>query len=103
VFVSDDVYPFVFQIVEGSADFLLQYIPFYLLIKVRMVNHVLFDGGLARGPHGANILFCVYPQASFLVWCYYPKTQGAKVIYSSVIKPYVVPALGIDEAAKKED
>jgi hypothetical protein len=37
------------------------------------------------------------------VWCYYPKTQGAKVIYSSVIKPYVVPALGIDEVAKKED
>lgn len=65
----------LFKIIEGSADFLLQYIPFYLLIK-----------------------------ATFLVWCYYPKTQGAKLIYTAAIKPYVVPALGLEgAAAKKED
>lgn len=63
-----------FKILEGSADYLLQYIPFFLLIK-----------------------------AAFLVWCYYPKTQGAKVIYNSVIKPYLVPNLGLEAAAKKED
>ena len=42
-------------------------------------------------------------ELKFLVWCYYPKTQGAKIIYTSAIKPYVVPALGIDQTAKKED
>jgi hypothetical protein len=37
------------------------------------------------------------------VWCYYPKTQGAKVIYANVIKPHIVPALGINSVTKKED
>lgn len=68
--------------------------------------------GIVCGPTGLNnyssdawlfsVLYSV-AQATFLVWCYYPKTQGAKVIYSSVIKPYVVPALGLEETAKKED
>lgn len=63
-----------FKIIEGPADFLLHYIPFYQPIK-----------------------------AAFLVWCYYPKTQGAKVIYANVVKPYLVPHLGLKAAAKKED
>jgi hypothetical protein len=32
----------------------------------------------------------------FLIWCYYPSTKGAKIVYDSVIKPYIVPALGLD-------
>ncbi len=41
---------------------------------------------------------------AFLIWCYYPTTQGAKVIYSLVIKPYVVPHLGLnEETAEKKD
>jgi len=62
------------QILEGSADYLLQYISFFPMIK-----------------------------AAFLVWCYYPKTQGAKVIYQAVVKPYVVPALGLGAAAPKKE
>jgi len=64
----------LFKVVEGVADVLISFIPFYFFIKV-----------------------------AFLVWCYYPTTQGAKVIYHNVIKPYVVPHLGIDENAKKSD
>jgi len=64
----------IFKILESSADFMLSMIPFYSLIK-----------------------------ATFLVWCYYPKTQGAKFIYSAVIKPHLVPLLGLQDAAKKEE
>jgi hypothetical protein len=32
----------------------------------------------------------------FLIWCYYPQTKGAKVVYDSVIRPFIVPALGLD-------
>jgi hypothetical protein len=54
------------------------------------------------------VKLCLEPlppsQCAFLVWCYYPKTQGAKMIYAQVLKPYVVPALGLGEvAAKKQD
>lgn len=61
----------LFKIVEGVADFILSTIPFYFIIK----------GG-------------------FLVWCYYPTTQGAKVIYNNVVKTILVPHLGV--AAKDE-
>jgi len=65
----------MFKIVEGVADFFLQMIPFYFYIK-----------------------------AAFLVYCFYPTTMGAKVIYDSVIKPFIVPKLGLSESssAKKD-
>jgi len=63
----------LFKVLEGGLGFIMFSIPFYTLIK-----------------------------ACFLVWCYYPKTQGAQLIYTSVIKSYLVPALGLKDAAKKE-
>ncbi len=55
----------LFKLVEGVADSLLQYIPFYFILKI-----------------------------IFLVWCFYPGTDGAMVVYSYFIKPNVVPLLG---------
>ena len=55
----------LFKLIEGVADSILQYIPFYFIVKI-----------------------------TFLVWCFYPGTDGAKVVYESVIQPNVVPLLG---------
>jgi receptor expression-enhancing protein 5/6 len=63
---------FVPQIVEGVADVLISMIPFYFLGKM-----------------------------GFLVWCYSPSTKGAKVVYETVIKPFIVPALGLDGGKNK--
>jgi receptor expression-enhancing protein 5/6 len=30
---------------------------------------------------------------AFVIWLYHPKTNGAEVIYSSAIRPYVVPLM----------
>ena len=60
------------QIVEGVADVLISMIPLYFLFKM-----------------------------GFLVWCYSPSTRGARVVYDSVIKPFIVPALGLDGAKNK--
>mmetsp|Transcript_35735 Transcript_35735/g.33872 ORF Transcript_35735/g.33872 Transcript_35735/m.33872 type:complete len:163 (+) Transcript_35735:120-608(+) len=62
----------LFKIVEGVADVLISIIPFYFLGKM-----------------------------GFLIWCYYPSTKGAKVVYDSVIRPYIVPALGLDGEKNK--
>lgn len=62
------------QIVEGVADVLISAIPFYFLGKL-----------------------------GFLVWCYNPSTRGARVVYDSVVKPFIVPALGLEgEKGKAE-
>ena len=53
-----------FKVFEGVADSLVAFIPFYFLAKVL-----------------------------FLVWCYYPTTKGASVLYASAIKPYIVPLI----------
>jgi receptor expression-enhancing protein 5/6 len=63
----------LFKIIEGGADYLISFIPFYFIGKL-----------------------------VFLVWCYYPATKGANTIYQTVIKPYVVPALGIVDKSKHE-
>ena len=60
------------QIVEGVADVLIGMIPLYSLAKM-----------------------------GFLIWCYSPSTKGAKIVYESVIKPFIVPALGLDGAKNK--
>lgn len=60
------------QIVEGVADVLISMIPLYFLFKM-----------------------------GFLIWCYSPSTRGARVVYDSVIKPFIVPALGLDGAKNK--
>jgi receptor expression-enhancing protein 5/6 len=49
---------------ESAAPFIVTYIKWYYLIK------------------------CV-----FVVWLYHPKTNGAEVIYSSAVRPYVLPML----------
>ena len=60
------------QIVEGVADVLISVIPFYFLGKM-----------------------------AFLIWCYSPNSRGAKMVYDNVIKPFIVPALGLDGAKNK--
>jgi receptor expression-enhancing protein 5/6 len=47
-----------FCVVENFADYILYWVPFYYAIKI-----------------------------TFLVWCMLPKYQGAKVVYTTVIKP----------------
>jgi receptor expression-enhancing protein 5/6 len=62
------------QVVEGVADVLLARIPFYFFIK-----------------------------AAFLVYLYYPSTQGAKVVYEQVVKVYIVPKGLSHSSTKKEE
>ena len=40
-----------------------------------------------------NIPFYPFGKAAFLVWCYHPSTRGAETVYSSVIKPHIVPLI----------
>ena len=62
----------MFKILEGVASPLISVIQFYFIGKI-----------------------------VFLVWCYNPSTRGAKVVYESVIKPFIVPALGLDGGDKE--
>ena len=59
---------------EGVADALISAIPFYFVGKL-----------------------------GFLVWCYNPSTKGARVVYESVIKPFIVPALGLEGEKNKAE
>lgn len=52
----------LFKIIEGFADVFLSRLPLYFFMKM-----------------------------AFLVYLFYPTTQGAKVLYENVIKVYVVP------------
>ncbi|CAI5712571.1 unnamed protein product [Peronospora destructor] len=66
------VYAF-FNLTESITNLLLSWIPFYFFLKI-----------------------------AFLVWSYHPSTQGSKVIYNSLIKPYVAPHVGqIDSALNR--
>jgi len=70
------VFSFV-SIIENVADFLVDFIPFYFFIKV-----------------------------GFFVWLYHPKFLGAGLVYSSAIKPFVIPyveRIGKSKPAKKVD
>jgi hypothetical protein len=43
-------------------------------------------------------------KVSFLIYLFLPQTQGAKVVYENVIRPYVVPHIvGTEAPAKKVD
>ena len=66
----------LFKLFEGVADSLLQYIPLYSIAK-----------------------------CTFLVWCFHPTFKGAQICYESLIKPNVVPMLGVVNATdeKKKD
>ena len=65
----------LFKLVEGIAEPLIHLIPFYFVGKV-----------------------------VFLVWCFYPGYEGAKIVYTSFIKPQVVPLMGsLDSDGKKKD
>jgi receptor expression-enhancing protein 5/6 len=61
----------LFKLVEGIAEPLIHLIPFYFVGKV-----------------------------AFLVWCFYPGYEGAKVVYSNFIKPHVVPLLSMVDDKK---
>ena len=63
------------SIVESCAAFILEFIPFYFILKV-----------------------------VFFVWLYHPKSLGAQMCYTGFIKPYIVPHLatfGSMQAQKK--
>jgi|TARA_B110000090_G_C13090103_1_gene334481 receptor expression-enhancing protein 5/6 len=62
----------LFKLVEGIADSLLHYIPFYAIAK-----------------------------CCFLIWCFHPSFKGSKIIYDSCIAPYK-EFLFIDKKAKKQ-
>ena len=64
----------LFKLMEGVADSILQYIPFYFVVKI-----------------------------TFLVWCFYPGIDGAKVVYEYVIKPNVAPIVGAGKGKKKDE
>jgi len=64
----------LFKLIEDVADVFVSAIPFYFFIKL-----------------------------AFLVWCYYPSTRGAKVIYTYVVKPHIVPYLGLSSTPVKKD
>lgn len=49
---------------ESTFPFLAEYVKWYYVIK-----------------------------CAFVVWLYHPKTQGAEVIYTSAIRPYIVPLI----------
>jgi len=63
----------LFKLFEGVADSLLQYIPLYTVAK-----------------------------CTFLVWCFHPSFKGAQICYDAVIKPHVVPLLGVGTADDKK-
>jgi len=45
------------------------------------------------GPILEVIPFYFIIKVLFLIWCY--QYQGAKIVYDAVVRPYIVPALGI--------
>jgi len=55
------VFAFV-SIIESCASFFIEYIPMYFFFKL-----------------------------GFFIWCYHPKFLGAGLIYTQVIKPFLVP------------
>mmetsp|Transcript_12398 Transcript_12398/g.28704 ORF Transcript_12398/g.28704 Transcript_12398/m.28704 type:complete len:137 (+) Transcript_12398:473-883(+) len=61
-----------FAITEQVALFLVEFIPFYYVIKV-----------------------------GFFLWLYHPKFLGAKIIYDEVIKPAMLPYLEMAQKEKK--
>jgi hypothetical protein len=73
-----------------------------LRITILHTLYTLYTIYTTNSPSGLTSYRTYVMQACFLVWCYYPKTQGAQLIYTSAIKPYLVPALGLKDASKKE-
>ena len=61
-----------FKVFEGIADILISFIPFYYPSKVL-----------------------------FLVWCYYPTTKGASVVYTMCVKPYFAPLFNESSESNK--
>jgi receptor expression-enhancing protein 5/6 len=63
-----------FSIAENVMSFLIEWIPFYYMIK-----------------------------CAFFLWLYHPKFLGAGLMYKQLIKPYVMPALERTQPAKKQE
>ncbi|KAL3802412.1 hypothetical protein ACHAW5_001133 [Stephanodiscus triporus] len=63
-----------FSIAENVMSFLIEWIPFYYMIK-----------------------------CAFFLWLYHPKFLGAGLVYKQVIKPYVMPALERTQPPKKQE
>ena len=63
----------LFALIESLTDFFLYWIPLYHLVKV-----------------------------CFLVWCFWPSTRGAEVIYLRVVEPMLVRYEGKIDSAGRE-
>ncbi|KAL3807370.1 hypothetical protein ACHAXA_009822 [Cyclostephanos tholiformis] len=63
-----------FSIAENAMSFLIEWIPFYYMIK------------------------CL-----FFLWLYHPKFLGAGLVYNQIIKPHVMPALERTQPPKKQE
>lgn len=49
----------------------------------------------------SNIPFFFLMKSAFLVYLYHPKTKGAFQVYNNVIKPFIVPHLGLEGKEKE--
>jgi receptor expression-enhancing protein 5/6 len=59
---------------EGVATFIVDYIPFYYVIKIGLI-----------------------------IWLYHPKTTGAELIYNQVVRPFILPYLEMTKTTKKAE
>jgi receptor expression-enhancing protein 5/6 len=62
----------LFSIIESTATILTSFIPFYFYIK-----------------------------SAFFIWLYHPKSMGAQLLYSDVVRPLLLPYLEQAKPAKK--
>ena len=60
-------------VMEGVFPFVVEYVPMYYACKVAII-----------------------------VWLYHPKTTGAEVVYTQIIKPYILPLLESTKTTKTE-
>lgn len=73
-----------YKVVDNKED-VTEWLTYWLIFGLFKILEGIVDAVL-----GFNLIYFMV-KAVFLVWCMYPATQGAKVIYSTVISPFVVP------------
>ena len=61
-----------FSIVESVCTFVVDFIPFYFFLKI-----------------------------GFFIWLYHPKFMGAGLVYTKVVKPFIMPHVKALTEAKK--
>lgn len=73
-----------YKTVDNKED-VTEWLTYWLIFGMFKIVEGIVDAVL-----GFNLIYFAV-KAMFLVWCMYPATQGAKVIYATVITPFVVP------------